>query len=1715
VWTPRASPTSKTLWGVAYGNNRFVACGDDGTLLTSANGVAWESMPSGVTPNCVDAAYGNGIYVVVGSQGVILTSPDGRAPWTRQTVNTTGWFMDVSFNAGWFVAGANDGTVAVSQNGRDWTVKNLGADYYLPATGYGFGRWLVGGRRGTSDAALFASTDATQWEPVVTGQQTMFAGMALGEGRLVMVGGAEGAGGTGTVLVTVDGSSWQKADFGQVQSLFDVAHGNGMWVAVGQAGAVVKGLSLPVIVEPPRPLEVSLGAQATFTVAAEGAPVLTYQWRKGGAAIPGASEASLALSNVQPSDAGDYSVVVSNPVGSVTSDPVTLTVLIPNYSLAVAAVGQGTADVAPSLAQYPLGSIVQLTARPAAGWRLARWEGDLGGSVPTANLTMDGDKRVTAYFESLPVMAAGFEWKQINAGTDAWLWNVAHGADRFVAVGDRGTVLTSVDGEVWTAPSTPTANRLWGLTYGNSRFVATGAEGTLLTSLDGREWQRVDSGVVENLADAAYGNNTFVVVGGPGVVLTSPDGNAPWTRQTVNTTGWLMDVSFNAGWFLSGLNDGSVAFSANGRDWTVRHLEPSYYLPATGYGFGKWIVGGRAGTVDGILLASGDLTQWQLVRTVASTMFAGIAAGQGRLVAVAGGEAGWGTSAIQVSTDGADWQSAGLAGLPSLYDVAYANGTWLAVGQSGAIVKGLAAPWIIAQPQGGTADVGATMRFSVAAEGAPVLTYQWSRNGSAIEGATGSSLTLASVQPADAGSYTVTVTNPVGSVISRPVELVVTGTGLPPSFALQPQGGTFAVGARVTLEAIAIGTAPLRFQWSKDGANIAGATAANLTLDPVGSDDAGSYTVSVSNAAGSVASGPAVVVIEQVAGAPQITQQPQSQWAAEGAVVTLQVSATGNPTLTYQWRRNGVIIQDATAATLTIPSFNASVQGTFTVSVCNNQGCVSSAPALLALSQAGGTVNFNNRVLTAGIDAPVLDSDGMTRLAGPRFLAQLYAGPAPDRVEAVGPAVPFRDAGGAGYWSTAPNGLRNVRSVQPGEVAFVQVRAWEAGLATTFEGTRAAGGKAGVSELFSVRTGGAGDPPSLPADLVGLTSFSLVALPVIVTPADDQLVMVGEDVVFEVTVRGSGLRYQWRFNGVDIPGATDATLRLGTVLPDMAGSYDVVICNAVGCVMQPPVVLYVYEAGGQVNFNNRVLTAGIDAPVFTEDGTTRLAGDQFLAQLYAGPTAQSLMPVGPAVIFRDGAGAGYWSVSPWPVRNVPSVLPGGVAFFQVRVWETGYGITFEDAWAAGARAGMSEVISVMTGGAGEPPSFPADMVGLQSFTLFSAPVILVGPQSLDLHVGQEAIFEVVASGGFLDYQWRLNGVPIPGAVGPRLRLPAVEPRMAGTYSVVVCNPRGCVTSGPAVLNVNQPGGTVNFNNRVLVAAIDAPVFDEDGTTRLEGDDYLAQLYAGPSSSDLEAVGPAVPFRTGNAAGYWVVTPSAVRSIPTVEPGAVAYVQARVWELGKGITFEDAVAAGSKVGLSDVLALVTGGAGEPPSFPADLAGLRSFQLTRVVPPTILSHPLSRVALVGSSVSLQVVATSPTPMTYQWQRETAPGTWQDLPGATAHTLWLQSVQLIDSGQYRAIVRNAGAAVVSRAAWVRVLAPPRFAKGGLARNPTTGRWSLSLEVTPGFEYEVEFSTDLQRWTPLVRVMGGAGRVQIDDPDPAAAQDRYRFYRVRVLEL
>ena len=236
-------------------------------------------------------------------------------------------------------------------------------------------------------------------------------------------------------------------------------------------------------------------------------------------------------------------------------------------------------------------------------------------------------------------------------------------------------------------------------------------------------------------------------------------------------------------------------------------------------------------------------------------------------------------------------------------------------------------PTVLTQPADQSVVEGSAATFSVGANGAVPLTYQWAGSPDGITftniaGATSAAYNTGATTLAQSSTrYRVVVSNSLGSVTSSAARLTVTPVVVGPAITMQPADQTVTVPATATFTVTATGTA-LSYQWqmSSDGGVtfnpvVGGPSAPSLVVtNTILAQSGQRYRVVVSNSAGSVTSSSALLTVLAAPIAPAFTTQPLSQTILAGAAVNFTVVATGTPVPTIQWRINGANLVDGVQA---------------------------------------------------------------------------------------------------------------------------------------------------------------------------------------------------------------------------------------------------------------------------------------------------------------------------------------------------------------------------------------------------------------------------------------------------------------------------------------------------------------------------------------------------------------------------------------------------------------------------------------------------------------------------------------------------------------------------------------------------------------------------------------------------------------------------------
>lgn len=277
------------------------------------------------------------------------------------------------------------------------------------------------------------------------------------------------------------------------------------------------------------------------------------------------------------------------------------------------------------------------------------------------------------------------------------------------------------------------------------------------------------------------------------------------------------------------------------------------------------------------------------------------------------------------------------------------------------ITRSTSAPEIVSEPADVGVEQGLPAQYAVSAVGNPNVTYAWQRRAvggntwvaltedGQFSGVATATLNFAATYSMSGDAFRCQLTNSEGTLFTRVAALTVTDSKTM-RIVTHPLGQSLISGTGLKLSVGVVGAGPFQYQWKKDGVAIAGANAASYTLPSVSKSQAGSYTCVVTDPQASVESRAAVVT---VIAATQISAQPVSKIVALSGELVLSVDATGEGKLSYQWKKNGVLIPGATSSTLSLKGATADFAGSYTCVVTGSAGAVETSAAVITVAEAG------------------------------------------------------------------------------------------------------------------------------------------------------------------------------------------------------------------------------------------------------------------------------------------------------------------------------------------------------------------------------------------------------------------------------------------------------------------------------------------------------------------------------------------------------------------------------------------------------------------------------------------------------------------------------------------------------------------------------------------------------------------------------------------
>lgn len=550
---------------------------------------------------------------------------------------------------------AEKGTLYSSRDGFSWIPRESGSRMALRGVTFLGSRAVVTGESGT---VLYADDPADFRPGELTDGPTAdwLEGVAASSTLAVAVGD------NGAIYTSTNAISWIRVDSTVDAWLRGVAHGGGVFVAVGESG--------------------------TILVSADGAI-----WNKR------TSPSSAHLNRVTHTSGGfvavgDGGVVLTSALGN-------------SWTVVSSGATEDLYTVAANTLDLLVAGDFEVRIRSGSGWtnELGREDGPL----PATYLAGVGDSgsfflagRTGMMAEGFRVGAPPYQWFPRSSPLRPVLFDGSWVSNLFVAVGDRSTIMTSVDGVLWSYEFPPatytnsvflgvggTTNLLVGAGNGGALMISPAGLTNVLTTNDlglvvtqavntlGVVWHAVEPAPAsEDLQGVCHWNGRYYVTGNEGLILSSADGE-DWAVSRAPTTSFLSSVTGFPGGMVATGNRGALVRSPDGDTWSVIPPVSTNWIYRV-----RWLNDGLVAVgQNGTILMSDDGLDWTSRDSGTSTWLTDALWLAGRYYAV--GLAG----TVLTSTNGLEWADEGTITLKTLYGALTDHERLVVIGDEGVILR--------------------------------------------------------------------------------------------------------------------------------------------------------------------------------------------------------------------------------------------------------------------------------------------------------------------------------------------------------------------------------------------------------------------------------------------------------------------------------------------------------------------------------------------------------------------------------------------------------------------------------------------------------------------------------------------------------------------------------------------------------------------------------------------------------------------------------------------------------------------------------------------------------------------------------------------------------------------------------------------------------------------------------------------------------------------
>lgn len=946
----------------------------------------------------------------------------------------------------------------------------------------------------------------------------------------------------------------------------------------------------PVITQQPIAVTTCEGNNVVFEVEATNGNII-YQWRYNNVNITNETDPTLVLNNVTTSNAGNYSVVITNACTSILSDAVQLSVDPSDLSFT----GHPSSSIVCN------GSSSTLSASYTGTVTNVQWYKDgqqlTGENNSTLNLSNINSTKAGEYYLVI----------EDNSGCDLTS-NIAtidvSGIESFYALSNEifDDEFNVNNGSLWTQAPTqiaPTPDRFNQLNYAIHNQSNSGGGFTTNTPI------AYPQTTISFWISDQIGANSPPLIYGPdlsapyhhlrlqnnSMYIQSPTGNyfvAP--NQALSSTGWNHVV-----WTANG-SENYVYMNGTLVIQTNDGVNPADY-PIGSFFTRPSFTNGNAmrGKYDDVTVINKTLTpeevnhlrgfEFTTQKLYDIPCVGGSATLSANLIAPqAGVTYQWykdgsplsGATNNTLVLNSVSPVDAGIYHLEASYNCIVVSSPNIQV--DAAYIDLIS---INTQPQSAAICEGDSYTLAIDANNAS--TYQWFQNGSPISGANSATYTIPSFAGPNIGNYGVQMTNACGTTSSQAVQLSIE---FPPQINSSLNSAALCEGQSVNYSTVNQGSNP-SYQWFFNGSPISGANNFEYNINNITLADDGGYYLEISNSCGTATSNTAILDV-----APGITfnNHPSDVTVCDGTNHTFSVDFNGTAT-GIQWHFNGVDIPGATGTSYTINNISTTDAGNYDVEITSACGTSVSNSAELTVEETPAIVSGLSPVvicegsaLNLSVNATGTDLDYAWTLNGGTIASALT-----DNYNV--PNATVADAGD--YQVTVINGCGSVASNTVTATIFeeVVITSQPSGvslclgdnytLSTAFTGDFTSivwlqdgmpiPGANGLTYEISnavISDGGIYEVQILSDCGTTINSdqaaMSIVPNTAINTQPINTTACEGTNTAFEVVGEGTFLNYQWYFNNNPVTGGTNAALNLLNVDANNLGDYYVEVSGLCG-----------------------------------------------------------------------------------------------------------------------------------------------------------------------------------------------------------------------------------------------------------------------------------------------------------------------------------------------------------------------------------------------------------------------------------------------------------------------------------------------------------------------------------------------------------------------